>query len=292
MKRLTIPALLLAATSASGAAVLPSGLTAATDGRSTDYNTWFQEFKVASNATYYAEPFPVGTLAHPMGTPDPFIDADRAWAGWSENWEAGLTGPIVGGADYRLDVEFVFLGETAGWWNDIGYRFNGVDYLLADGVQAVGGLTRVFGDYAYFTLETGDTLDFFVTGSQITSQDDAITVGGAAGGKYYVYDKSLNVPMGADRQSYFGTLTPLSSVRGSEFLGDETGTIPFSVLGFEDINIPSGSSDRDYNDILFAFRSGNLIPDGPIPEPSTYGLIGAAGLLALAGYRRFKRRES
>lgn len=278
MKKLLIPALLLAAASSYGA------LAPATGDRLTDYTNWFTpQFDVASDVNYIGVPHPTSNQ------PAPFADANRSWSGWSQNWGPGLVGPIVGTAlpGFVTKVEFAFLGETAGWWDDIGYRLNGVDYLLADGVQAAGFTpNREFGDYAEWTLDAGDTLDFFVTGSGIKSQDGLITTG-STGGKYYVFDKSLNSPATATMQSYFGNLAPLTNTRAVD-ADTELSDQAFSVMGFEDIRL-TANSDWDYNDLLFAVRGGVLEADAPVPEPSTYGLIGAAALLALAGYRRFKK---
>ncbi len=281
MKNLLIPALLLAAASSYGA------LSTATGGRLTDYTNWFGPFGVASDANYLGVPYPK-TNTPPGSGPGNIDTVNRDWSGWTKNFPVGLLGPISNtSATDKLIVETLFLGETAGWWDDWGYRLNGTDYLLADGVQTIGGGTnRWFGDYQYFTLNPGETLDFFVTGSGLKSQDGVITTG-ALGGRYYVFDKSLNTPVGATDHSYFGTMTPLTSVRGPAYLGNEDGTIPFTVVAFEDQHV---SSDKDFNGFIFAFRAGYDMPQGGVPEPSTYGLIGAAALLGLVGYRRFKKQ--
>ena len=283
MKTLLVSTFLLVTASVFGA------LAPATGGHLTDYANWFgPEFNVASDANYVGLPYPRNNVPDAVSMD---IAGIRDWSGWSPNWSPGIGDPITG-LDHGLVVEAVFLGESAGWWDDWGYRLNGVDYLLADGVQAKGGRTRQFGDYTSFTLYEGDTLDFFITGSGIKRQDSAITVNGSLGGKYYVFDKTLNTPAAATKQSYYGTLTPLSSVRGPAFLGNEDGTLPFTVVAFEDMNIPSGKSDKDYNDFLFAFRTGYDTPCCiPVPEASTYGVWAATALLGLAAGRRKRKRD-
>jgi hypothetical protein len=58
----------------------------------------------------------------------------------------------------------------------------------------------------------------------------------------------------------------------------------FARSGFESI------------DFDFAFRTFASAPGGPdlapVPEPSTYGLLGAAALAGLIGYRRLKARAA
>ncbi|MBK8475439.1 MAG: hypothetical protein IPL39_03790 [Opitutaceae bacterium] len=205
MKKLLIPALLLAAASSYG--VTSDQLTSATGLRMADYQNWFTpEFNVSSDVDF------TGTPSPNLGDPAAFADANRIWSGWTPNWvPTALGGPIVGIADHHLrtKVEFVFLGETAGWWDNIGYRLNGVDTLLADGVQTLPpNVTREFGDYFELTLAAGDTLDFFVIGTETSAMNDIIDPTPTNGGKFFVFDETANDPLSASMQSYYGTLAP------------------------------------------------------------------------------------
>ncbi len=53
------------------------------------------------------------------------------------------------------------------------------------------------------------------------------------------------------------------------------------IAGFENAAAPG--SDRDFNDYFFLFQ--NVAPDGNVPEPATFGLIGIA-LVGLGAMRR------
>lgn len=275
MKTLVLSLPLLVATGAF------AQLSPATGDRLTDYQAWFDGFAVASDANYTTTPHPPST-----STPIAGSTSDRDWTGWKTNWgSTALTGPITNiDPKYNLKVEVVFLGETAGWWDDLGIRLNGVDGVLADSVQAAGSSpNRLFGDWANIYVAPGGTLDFFVTGTGIFGSNPGLTPGGATGGRYYALGSTPNIPASATMQSYWGRLGALTTVRtANEGMLD----VPFTVLGFEDIQ--SNMSDRDYNDIVFAYRASLDIPQGGVPEPSTYGLLGAVLLLLVAEYRRRK----
>lgn len=285
MKKLLIPALLLATSASYGA------LSTATGSRLTDYTNWFADpFAVASDANYVGVPYPSANT--PNGTD--IDNADRDWSGWTANWTpTGLKDTIPNpffnplSSTKNLIVEVVFLGETAGWWDDLGYTLNGTtDVILADSIQTIGWQkNRWFGDYATLSLKPGQSLDLFVTGTGSRSNvQDGLPSIGADGGKYYVYDPMNNTPGYSTQQSYFGSLVPLTSVRGSNFLD------PYTIVAFEDIRQRGAGRDSDFNDMLIAFRAGYDIPQGGVPEPSTYGLIGAAALLGLIGFRRFAKK--
>ncbi len=296
MKKLLIPALLLAAASSYG--VTSDLLKTATDARLNDYTNWFTpQFNVSSDADYYSTPFP-------PGVPAGFSDANRTWSGWTANWSpTALGGPIVGKDSdydpqgklrtYTTKVEFAFLGETAGWWDNIGYRLTDgagnliEEKLLADGIQTVAPNTnREFGDYWEYVLDAGNKLDFFVIGTEKSGPNEIIDPTPVKGGKFFVFDETANIPGSAMEQSYYGQLQPLTNERVVD-KSKELYKQSWTVMGFEDIQTKL-NSHIDYNDIGFAFRADYFV-NTAVPEPSTYGLIGAVALLGLAGYRRYRK---
>jgi hypothetical protein len=66
------------------------------------------------------------------------------------------------------------------------------------------------------------------------------------------------------------------------------------VVGLEDWRLDR-SSDADYSDNVIALQfftsSGTPLTSEVVPEPATFGLIGAAALLGLVALRKFKRKS-
>jgi len=64
------------------------------------------------------------------------------------------------------------------------------------------------------------------------------------------------------------------------------------IVGLEDWRLDR-QSDADYSDTILALQfftdSGAPITP-PVPEPSTYGLIGAVALLGLVAVRKYTRK--
>ncbi len=137
------------------------------------------------------------------------------------------------------------------------------------------------------TLRPGDVLDFFVVGTEVKALNGIIDPDPGKGGKYFVFDETADDPLSASMQSYYGTLYPLNNARPVDPMR-ELSNQAFTVIAFEDTQ---SGADYDTNDLVFAFRAASYLPTAPdaVPEPSTYGLIGALALVILAWVRRLRK---
>jgi len=233
-----------------------------------------------------------GTLGVPKpGTPDNALGL--WWATTSPQVQALMANVNASGGIVRA----IFLGESAGWLNDFGYTYSGHpqgpnSYTVYQNIQATSPTNNpVYGSYIDISLGAGaaSTFDFWL---------NAVGADGLAnpvppttnGGVYTVFNQSNSVPYNAPGNVWMTTTGLLVNT----YIG-ATGTyqdVSTYLVGFEDWNLRTGA-DGDYNDYMFALQF--FKPDGtpftPVPEPSTYGLIGAAGLLGLVLVRRFKSKK-
>jgi hypothetical protein len=205
-------------------------------------------------------------------------------------------------------VKVIFLGESAGNKNDFGYvkfptlNAGGINnpanlnYLVTDIENGLLGSGNVVsGQEAYVNYAAGETVDFFLYNS-----GDPFVNGGL--GAWFVLGDGLGNNLEAylhgnavaGYQHYRWTtqqvLTEYVDANGA-FV---TGLVDTLLVSFEDFTFaqtnpndvpPVAIPGADYSDFIFAFQ---FLPNQAVPEPSTYGLMGAAALLGLVGYRRFK----
>ena len=175
-------------------------------------------------------------------------------------------------------VTITYLGKTAGWKNDFGLNIGGTNAYgagartlwssIEDGAPPVG-------DQYNFTLGSGGpiTLDFWLNSDYAPN-----------GGTYSIFYPGTSVPSNSGLPDFdYSALGKIFNVHDS--ISDTNRTI--LVIAIEDWR----DFDRDFTDMFFAIeiydRDGT--PQFPVPEPSTYGLIGAMLLLGLVVVRRARR---
>ena len=102
-------------------------------------------------------------------------------------------------------------------------------------------------------------------------------------GPQFTYDVG---PIGSGNPIDAGVTFPFTDSDNSTFLTHVTGADPANIVDIYSSGSISGEPAVLAN--AFVISGGNPNP-GAVPEPSTYGLLGALALAGLVGYRRMKR---
>jgi hypothetical protein len=221
-----------------------------------------------------------------------------AIVGWNNGVAPFPTFSPTGGS-----VKVVFLGETAGNNNDFGYvKFPNVggigntanlSYLATDIENSLNGGGNIgSGQEAYVHYSAGETVDFFLYNSGDPYANGGLGawfVLGQGGLEAYLHGQAL-----PGYQHYRWTTQSVWTKYANEYGVETEGFVDTLLVSFEDFTFAQTNPNEappivipgaDYSDFIFAFQ---FLPNQAVPEPSTYGLMGAAALLGLVGYRRFK----
>ncbi|ATC64412.1 hypothetical protein CMV30_10840 [Nibricoccus aquaticus] len=197
-------------------------------------------------------------------------------------------------------VKTIFLGESAGANNDFGFIRSGTsistssNYIpLATNIVNTNtpGGTIQSGWETLANYGAGERLDFWLNNPGTFDGGGAYfaflenSVGAAfAGGDPYTHSK----------YSWTNVLTEYVDTNGATVRGN----VATLLIAFEDLRGPAlapgaalptiAPGDGDYTDFIVGFQ---FLPTQPsmVPEPSTYGLIAALGLMAVIARRRFNQ---
>lgn len=180
----------------------------------------------------------------------------------------------------NLDVfKVTFLGKTAGALNDFGmniggmnaYGNGGTSFTLWTGID--NGDPDVGEQFVFnFFGADGTIIDFWLNATDATH-----------GGTYSVFYPSTSDPEPSGVPNFDYTARgKVFNVNDSFSQTDRT----VLVIAIEDWR----NFDTDFTDMFFAIEIPRIgEPQFPVPEPSTYGMIGAMLLLGLAAFKRARR---
>lgn len=196
----------------------------------------------------------------------------------------------------------IFLGESAGWRSDFGFTTTGdftSPYVGTETLLRSVDLTPASLTPSGDALQFQDTFDIPVpalnAGLELwfSTQDDPTY---NPGGYYTLFNSANSVPFNApgnvkwaNNPILVNTAVPIPADT-TDGVQDGFMLVPTWLFSIEDL---SGLGDNDYSDFIGAvqFLKTDGTPFTPVPEPSTYGLIGAAALLGLVARRRFLAKQ-
>jgi len=169
--------------------------------------------------------------------------------------------------------DIVFIGESAGWVdNDLSILTD----VAADG--SGGTSTLVFEDVKDPTANTNAlTAGNFKTLS--------VSAGSGVGLFDFLLDSSAHGAGGEWSAMYPGQNTP-DDTSFEHGLVNTTLFEGITLIAFEDVR--EVGSNKDYGDAVIALISRGA----SVPEPSTYGILGALALLSLIVSRRIKTKNA
>ena len=172
-------------------------------------------------------------------------------------------------------VRITYLGKTAGAINDFGLNFGGSNAYGAGAYtlwESITNTAPAFGEQFSFVAAASTSIDFWLNAVDPTQ-----------GGTYSIFDPASSVPSNSGLPGFdYSARGRVFNVNDSISGNDRT----VLVIAIEDWR----DHDYDFTDMFFAIEIPRIgEPQFPVPEPSTYGLIGAMLLLGLVAVRRARR---
>ncbi len=246
---------------------------------------------------------PATLAAFKFASDDNFGAPDPVTLGWTANPPPSIMSHMGTIDAEGGTVRAIFTGESAGWLNDFGYTYSGNpagpnSFTVFSDIQAVNpGSNISFGQYIDVGLDIADnalTFDFWLNGVGANGANNIPGLGTGVGGVFTAIHPTNSTPyipghvLWAPRPLFVNTwVQALNSGAGAY------ADVATYLVGFEDWRLDRGA-DGDNNDFMFAlqFYRADGTPFTPVPEPSTYGIIGALALVGLIARRRFKAKKA
>jgi hypothetical protein len=260
-----------------------------------------QPIGLNAGPTHWENPATLG--AFKFASDDNFAAPDPVSLGWTIAPPGSIMSHINSIDADGGTIRAIFTGESAGWLNDFGYTYDGnpasatQSFTVFKDIQAAntgnGSVNINFGDYidvGFLQSDSAANFDFWLNGVGEFGLNTPTPT--QLGGVYTAIHPTNSTPYVAGQvlwaPSPIFVNTWVQALNGG--LGGYTDVATY-LVGFDDWRLDRGS-DADDNDFMFAlqFYRADGTPFTPIPEPSTYGLIGAVALVGLIARRRFSKK--
>lgn len=224
----------------------------------------------------------MGQFAHDLG--DLYFDSTANVPSEIQGWNPGPVNfnSALGGNPWKAEggsVQVTLLGKTAGWENDFVVSNSAVPSTYTPLLTGINSSNLHSGWQTSVEYAAGTSLEFWMNSGGDMGQ----------GGLFSAFG-SMNLFAGADSTSHVRWQT--RDVTTTFFNGTSTVTqdVKTLLIGFEDTRMGVSFYDGDFNDFVVGFQ---FLPSQlpPVPEPSTYGLLGGVALVGLIAARRFKRKS-